>query len=247
MALKIVHISDTHRQHDNLVIPECDVLIHSGDIGGRTDLKELTDFLIWFEKQSAKKKIFIAGNHDILLDKGWWQKLKWQGHTYTWLKAQEEYNKALELIENFDVKYLCDTDYVWEGIKFYGSPYSPSFHRENWVFNADRGEEIRKVWAKIPSDVNILITHGPPYGVLDVVEDKYLDPGEEPHKGCEDLINVIEKRLLDLKLVCYGHIHDQVGIVLHHITTNRRALFSNGAVLTNDYKQRIIHPFIIQI
>lgn len=245
--MRLVHISDTHSQHSNLVIPECDVLIHSGDIGGRTNLTELTEFLIWFEKQPAKKRIWIAGNHDIILDKKWSQKLKNQGNTYEWMIAYQAYQDAMKLIENFDVKYLCDTEYVWEGIKFYGSPYSPSFYREHWVFNADRGKEIQKIWAKIPTDVNVLITHGPPHGVLDVVEDKYLQAGQEPHKGCEDLMNVITKRLLNLKLVCYGHIHDNVGIVLHHITTNRRALFSNGAVLTNHYKQLIVNPMIIQI
>ena len=67
--MQIVHISDTHTYHNNLHIPNCDVLIHSGDIGNRTNLKELTEFLVWFEQQPANIKIFIGGNHDIILDK----------------------------------------------------------------------------------------------------------------------------------------------------------------------------------
>ena len=68
--MKIVHISDSHgaKYHTKLEIPECDVLIHSGDIGGRTSPTEVQEFLAWFEKQPAKKRIFVAGNHDICLD-----------------------------------------------------------------------------------------------------------------------------------------------------------------------------------
>jgi 3',5'-cyclic AMP phosphodiesterase CpdA len=76
--MKIVHISDTHgaKHHSKLDIPECDVLLHTGDIGGRTDLLELQQFLEWFKKQPAKRRIFIAGNHDIILDKTFAKKLK---------------------------------------------------------------------------------------------------------------------------------------------------------------------------
>jgi hypothetical protein len=61
-----------------------------------------------------------------------------------WSLHVDNYKRAIDLIEQYDIKYLCDKDYVFEGIKFYGSPYSPSFHREYWAFNADRGGEIKK-------------------------------------------------------------------------------------------------------
>lgn len=244
--MKIVHLSDTHgpKYHTPLQIPECDVLVHTGDIGGRTNLFELAEFLMWFEKQPAKKKIFIGGNHDIVLDKKFANK---QSHDpIQRIILQQHYTDAIKLIEAYKVKYLCDTDYVYNGVKFYGSPYSPSFHRDYWAFNADRGREINKVWAKIPNDVDVLLTHTPVYGFLDNLKE-YARIGEDKHVGCNDLLAVIKKRLFNLKLHCSGHIHDNFGITLERISNNRRVLFSNGAVMSNLGKQLITNPLIITI
>lgn len=248
--MKICHISDTHgsRGHTPLIIPEVDVLIHSGDIGGVTTLRDLTEFLIWMEKQPAKKKIFCAGNHDWILSKEPGVRYKRQGSVYQWLTFNERYNSARELLNNYDVEYLENSEYVYEGIKFYGSPYSPSFHRESWVFNSDRGPEIRKHWNKIPPDVNVLITHSPPYGVLDVIPESYkLTPTEDVHRGCFDLMDIIERKLLDLKLHTFGHIHSQTDWISKNISDTRNIIFSNGAVLDNDYKQVVANPLIINI
>lgn len=245
--MRIVHISDTHggRFHSRLKIPECDVLIHSGDFGDwRTTLFELTEFLCWFEIQPAKVKIFVAGNHDVIMDKKYADSRQ---DTITRMLARQYYMDALKLVENYKVKYLNNTDYVYEGIKFWGSPYSPTFG-DDWAFNADKGIVIQKIWAKIPSDVDVLITHTPVYGFLDTITEKYMREGEtDYHKGCKDLLAVIQKRLLKLKLHCGGHIHDDVGVVLKHVSNNRRVLFSNGAVITNDATQLITDPLIITL
>lgn len=248
--MKIVHISDSHgpRGHGKIVMPECDVAIHSGDIGGRTQLTELTEFLIWFEKVPARKKIWVAGNHDLILDSSWVRRKGQEMDSIARMLLEQQHQDALALIERYNVKYLNNTDYVFEGVKFWGSPYSPSFHRNYWAFNADRGEEIKKVWARIPSDVEVLITHTPCKGILDRVEERYREyEGEDLNVGCQDLLDVIKKRLTKLKLHCSGHIHDNVGVVLQHVSNSRRVMFSNGAVLTNDYTQLIVNPLIIQI
>ena len=249
--MKIVHISDTHgpKGHTKLEIPECDVLVHSGDIGGRTTLLELVEFLTWFEAQPGKKKIFCAGNHDLILDKKWVFSQKERGAGDLQCRIiEEEFRAALEIIQKFGVTYLNNRDYVYEGVKFFGSPYSPSFHRRNWAFNADRGEEISKEWSKIPSDVNVLITHSPPYKILDRVEDKFREAdGEDLNIGCKDLYDIIKKRLFDLKLHCFGHIHDNYGVVLKSVSNTRRIYFSNGAVVTNQYEQLVTKPLIITI
>ena len=245
--LKIVHISDTHGPEfcKKLNIPECDVLIFSGDYSPwRGTVNDLTEFLLWFEKQPAVVRLFIGGNHDLILDKKW---VDSRPDTVTRLLATQQYLDAMELIQKYDVKYLNNTDYVYQGFKFWGSPYSPSFGHD-WAFNADRGEQIQKIWAKIPSDVNVLITHTPVYGFLDTITDKYMREGEtDYHKGCKDLLEVIRKRLLKLKLHCCGHIHDDVGVVLKHVSANRRVMFSNGAVITNDATQLITNPLFITI
>lgn len=245
--MKIVHISDTHSFHEDLVIPECDVLIHSGDISNRIGtLEELHTFLIWFEKQPAKKKIFIGGNHDLFLDPNESKKHKLAGNVFGELRSAQEYIDSIKLIEAYDVKYLCNKDYVYEGVKFYGSPYSPSFHRERWAFNADRGAEIRTIWGRIPKDVDVLITHTPVYQIFDDLKE-YRRDGEDPNCGCQDLAEMIKNKLTKLKLHCSGHIHDNYGVMLQNVSNSRRVLFSNGAVITNKGKQLITHPLIITL
>ena len=68
------------------------------------------------------------------------------------------------------------------GYKFYGSPWSPTFY--NWGFNADRGPDILKWWKKIPTETDILITHGPPHKILDKCMNGFP-------AGCKDLLNEI--------------------------------------------------------
>lgn len=244
MSLKIVHISDTHgaKYHSKLVIPECDVLIHTGDIGGRTNTTELAEFLIWFEQQPARKKIWCAGNHDIILDK---DHIRAMDNPILRLLMEQQHRDALEMMNAYDIKYLNGKDYIFEGVKFFGSPFSPSFHRQYWAFNADRGAEIRKEWSKIPNDVNVLMTHSPVKNILDEC-DNNTGPGRE-NVGCEDLLAIIKKRLHKLQLHCSGHIHDQYGVVLKPVSNTRRVLFSNGAVVTNEGIQNVIHPLIITI
>lgn len=249
--LRICHISDTHgpKNHSRLVIPECDVLIHSGDIGGRTGSKELYEFLKWFQAQSAKKKIWCAGNHDIIMDSKFLNDKVKEGIVGK-LVAQDLQAEALRLLTEFsDITYLKNTDYVYEGVKFWGSPMSPSFHRQHWAFNADRGEEISKYWNKIPNDVDVLITHGPPYGILDEIPTSFKStPDEDVHRGCEDLLRIMKKRLHQLKLHCFGHIHDgPTGVVVKKVSNTRSLVFSNGAVLNNDYQLVVTQPLIITL
>lgn len=216
MKYKILHISDSH----NIYYPEiseCDILIHSGDIGGRTTLKELEDFCKWFEVQPADKKIFIGGNHDICLEK--------------------QIEESMEIINKFDIKYLYNSDYVYKGLKIYGSPYSPTFGY-NWAFNRNRGNDIKQEWKKIPKDTDILITHGPVFDILDKVNYESV--------GCNDLKEIIRDNLIDLKLHCSGHIHDQYGVVNKEIR-KRNILFSNGAVIDNNYDPQITNPLTITI
>lgn len=245
--MKICHISDSHgaKFHTKLQIPSVDVLVHTGDIGGRTNLLELTQFLEWFSVQPADKKIFIAGNHDLILDKDFINKQKYKIDSVAFMLLWQSHLDALELIKRYDVIYLNNKDYVYKGVKFFGSPYTPSFHRDYWAFNADRGQEIKQQWAKIPSDVNILLTHGPCMGILDNL--KELSRPEETNVGCQDLLNVIKKRLFNLKLHCFGHIHDNYAVVNERISNTCRCLFSNGAVLANDYTLIVKEPLIITI
>ena len=153
-------IADTHSRHRTIRLPKGDVLIHAGDISYRGEKLEVEDFLTWFRKQDFEHKIFIAGNHDFLLEKA---------------KPKEIDNLILD-----DIIYLNDSSTLVNGYKIWGSPVTPRFF--NWAFNRARGEAIRKHWELIPSDTHLLITHGAPYGILDQV-------ANEQHVGCKDLLN----------------------------------------------------------
>ena len=66
--MKILHLSDTHGQHNRLPeLPWADVIIHSGDFSFGGSKREIIDFLNWFCYLPYKYKIFIAGNHDDFL------------------------------------------------------------------------------------------------------------------------------------------------------------------------------------
>jgi Icc-related predicted phosphoesterase len=246
--MKLVHISDTHgaKFHSQLIIPECDVLIHSGDIGGRTTLLELEEFLRWYSRQKATVKIWVPGNHDLCMDKVWANQ---QGDSITMQIRHQIYADAMALLDSYpDIKCLINKDYVYSGFKFYGSPITPSFHRTHWAFNADRGEEISKYWARIPSDTHILITHGPGYGTLDTIPEKFkTSDTEDIHRGCEDLKKVIKDRLHNLELHCFGHLHNSYGVILEPVSNTRNVLFSNGSVLNEQYGLVIREPLIINI
>lgn len=196
--MKIVLLSDTHGYHSYLDIPEGDLLIHAGDFSMRGREGETREFIEWFAAQPHPNKVFISGNHDFL--------------------AEQDPALFRSLIPD-NVHYLEDSGVEIEGIEIWGSPISPWFH--NWAFNRNRGSDIRFHWAKIPVSADIVITHGPPFGILDLTEG-----GEEV--GCYDL----KERLAVVKpkLHVFGHIHEGYGQVQQEET-----LFVNASIVNLRY------------
>jgi len=107
---------------------------------------------------------------------------------------------AEQYLADKDIIYLNDTGTTIEGLKIWGSPVQPEFF--NWAFNRERGEDICKHWDLIPDDTDILITHGPAFGILDrVLEGEYV--------GCSDLLKKIKQ--IKPKIHAFGHIHEAYG------------------------------------
>lgn len=188
--MKCVIISDSHQRHDQIEIPEGDVLIHCGDWTNKGSLTAIKDFLDWFICQPCENLVFIAGNHELTLD--------------------SPRKDARDLVQKYlgpKCHYLENSSVEIDGFKIYGSPYTPAFY--DWAFNRQRGKDIAIEWAKIPNDTNILITHGPCYGILDLVE---YSETRDLHQGCQDLLERI-KDLKQLKLHAAGHLHSNHGIV----------------------------------
>ena len=128
--------------HNEVQVPEGDLLICSGDISVYGDPFEIREFMGWFEKQPHKYKVLILGNHDRL--------------------GQEDPTHFRSMIPS-NVIYLENSGTEIEGFKIWGSPYTPEFGF--WYFMGKRGE-MKEHWNLIPEDTNILVTHGPPHGNL---------------------------------------------------------------------------------
>jgi Icc-related predicted phosphoesterase len=222
MAIKIVLISDTHCQLDNVEIPEGDLLIHSGDLTYRGNVQEMTKELNLLGKRGKdfKKIIYICGNHD------------WLG----------ERNPTLtkEICEAEGITYLDHTSATFEGMNIFGSAYTPEFF--SWAFNVQRGKALANKWAQIPDNTDILVTHGPPMGILDPVQRFNHRTGEQEieHVGCMDLYNRIQE-LEQLKLHVFGHLHDGYGQIKIRNTT-----FINASICTEQYKPTN-KPVVIEI
>ncbi len=218
MKLKIILLSDTHQKHSELTLPECDIILHAGDISGRGSYSAVENFLRWFSKQEANHLVFISGNHDIGLENPEWDMIR--------------------LLENYpEITYLNNTGTCIEGINIYGSPISPTFGR-GWAFNRDRGEEIKAEWDKIPNGTDILITHTPPYGKGDLLIPRHRRQGEDPNVGCKDLLDAIKRIRPSISL--NGHIHSGYGVVVEDGIT-----YINASVLDDDY-QYVHQPILIE-
>ena len=129
--MQLVIISDTHGRHNSVNIPAGDVLIHCGDVCGRTSESSVMKFAKWFDAQPHKHKIVIAGNHDKHM-------------------SREYFSEAT---------YLQDSGIEIDGVYFWGSPWTPTFF--DWYWMKDRGNDIAERWELIPHKTDVLITHGP--------------------------------------------------------------------------------------
>ena len=180
--MKVVAISDTHGLHHQLEIPEGDLLIHSGDLSYEGTEVEIQDFLDWFSALPHPQKVFIAGNHDFYLE-----------------TASEA---ELEKIIPSNIHYLNDQLLEIEGIRIWGSPITPIPGRR-WAFNRERGADIQPHWDLIPENLDLLMVHGPAYGIFDTTL-------SEKVVGCENLRETLFLR--KPKHFIFGHIHEARGI-----------------------------------
>jgi len=206
---RVVCLSDTHNRQ-GFDVPDGDILIHAGDLTGRGTLPEITAVDEWLGRLPHRHKIVIAGNHDFLFE--------------------ENSALARSLITN--ATYLQDSAAEAEGFKIWGSPWQPWFY--DWAFNLRRGEALREKWAMIPEGTDILVTHGPPMGILDET-----DHGERA--GCQDLRDRIAGMSAPPRLHVFGHIHEAYGI-----ERARRTTYVNASVCDLSYRP-VNAPIVIDL
>jgi Icc-related predicted phosphoesterase len=209
-SIRIVCISDTHGQHAKLSVPDGDILIHAGDFSAFGDTPiEVIDFNRWLGTLPHRYKVVIAGNHDWMFER----------HPGT----------ARELLTN--AIYLENSGTELAGLKIWGSPVQPEFN--NWAFNVARGAAIRRYWQMISTGTDVLITHGPPHGVLDTAHPTTA------HLGCEELAEAVQK--IRPMLHVFGHIHGGQGQL-----NSDGTLYVNASVVNEAYQ--LVHaPQVVEI
>jgi Icc-related predicted phosphoesterase len=205
--VRIWHFSDTHGQERTLNVPtNIDLAIFSGDCSNPRNSAlnepEVRNFIEWYSNLNIPYKIFIAGNHDSSIESGLVTKKDFQGAGIIYLE-----NESIEIL----------------GLKIWGSPITPTFG--NWCFMKAR-HKLHDLWITIPEDTDIVVTHGPPKGCLDLSFDR--DNNLE-FCGCESL----RKRIFNIKpkLHLFGHIHNMPGISNQGVLqlSNLQTKFSNGS------------------
>ena len=217
--MKIWLISDMHCKYSELAVyatdtEGIDMIICAGDPSTSRDCVynevEYRKFLDWFSNLPITHKILIGGNHDTALYKGL-------------IKSKE--------IKSLGITYLNDETVTIEGVKIFGSPWTPTFGI-GWGFNCNR-DRLHKHWSLIEEDTDIVVTHGPPRGYLDNASDGFKC-------GCAAL----RKRIKEIrpKYHVFGHIHEEAGRQLkecNNITTYinasivdlRHNVINNGQII----------------
>lgn len=218
---KILIISDTHEQHEELEkifkLPEADFLIHCGDITGLGSEYKTRNFLEWFGKLNQYPfKIFIAGNHDFLFEE----------YPIIARDLVNEYKNKYS--KNGEIIYLEDSGVNLWGLNFWGIPVTQPFN--NWAFNRPE-VRLKQHWDAVPLNTDVLITHGPPRKIMD-----YSTFGNE-YTGSLSLRFKVLNRIKPL-IHCFGHIHSNYGQEEHN-----GIKFINASVLDDSYN--ISHPPVL--
>lgn len=211
-------VSDLHGHYPKL--EGGDLLIVAGDLTARHTKEEALDFIYWLSEQDYKEKIIIAGNHDsfVIHNKNWF------------VEELESISKSL---------YLCDSGTEFEGLKIWGSPWTAYFPGMNphcmaftMHYGCDTDDWLDEKWQMIPDDTDILITHSPPYGILD--KTKY-----GKHVGSKSLVLKIGNMECPPKLWVWGHIHESYG---EDLPVRQKPCKMINASLVNEHYEPVNKP-----
>ena len=185
--MKIWFISDTHNLHRELIVPDVDLVIHCGDESTHGNAwmnePEARPFFDWYLELNIATKVFVPGNHSTAVEQG--------------LVRAEDYPS---------VRFLIHEEMSCNAMEIFGTPYTPQFF--DWAY-MKRREELDRYWAEIPTDTEILITHGPPKGVRDVM--RHWRTKEPIHVGSKKLTRHVTERIRP-RIHAFGHLHDEAGI-----------------------------------
>ncbi len=214
-AMKIVAVSDIHMC--DVKTPEADLLLVAGDMTFKGRHFELDWFEEWLKRQPQEHKVWIAGNHELGIEKN--------------------PELAEQIAINTGSYYLEDSGIEISGLSIWGSPVTPYFF--DWAFNRQRGLDIQKHWMMVPEGTDILITHGPPYGYLDF-------NAQGDHVGCEDLLDLMNTLSYPPQVMVFGHLHSGYGEDEHKRADGKVIKLINASSCDEEYRA-VNPPVVFEI
>ena len=176
-ALRLVLLSDSHAMHRCLRVPDGDVLIHAGDFTMFNRRSSVLDFNSWLQDLPHRHKIVVPGNHEFNFNRSKWRDLIT--------------GAALLVNEGIEVG----------GIRIWGSPVTPA---DSGAFGGMTERDRRRIFSAIPEDTDVVITHSPPFGILD------RESLEGEYQGCKEIAEAIQR--VQPRLHVFGHIHGAYGV-----------------------------------
>ncbi len=202
--MNITCISDTHGYHETLKekLHGGDMIIHAGDCSHFGSLEANIAFLKWFNELPYRFKIMVAGNHDFAFQ----------------LKSKEFQSS----LKNTEVIYLEDSYVTLDGFTVFGSPWTVG--NNGWAFEQFFEYKIEEIYAStIPSNqkLDIIVSHAPLKGYMDVTKRQGNTGPVEIHYGTDAMLGLVEKK--KPRLVVFGHVHNQYG----------KSVMENGTTLVN--------------
>ncbi|KAL7969016.1 Metallo-dependent phosphatase-like protein [Trichoderma sp. SZMC 28014] len=222
ISTRLLIISDTHGMKFpvGVNVVAVDVAIHCGDLTQHSKLDEFRAGISQMDMIDAPLKLMIAGNHDFALDIPTFRKKISEASRLEILddalvkKEYGDYGAAREIINEAKDKGIIFLD---EGshqfslrngalLKVYASPYTPStISSDEWGFQYSGNHGF-----SIDDGIDIAITHGPPYGMIDM-------SAERKRIGCPQLFAAVANA--QPKIHCFGHVHEGWGAKSTNIET----------------------------
>lgn len=214
MMTKIAILSDTHGH----ILPDLepgDLLICAGDYTACNKKEQYFEFFDWIERQPFRKKIVVAGNHDLMME-------------------AEDFKGP----DGKEFDYLNESETTFKNLRIWGSPLSAWFKGINPACTAftRSEEELEASYAKIPNDIDIIISHGPAYLIHDLtVRKKFV--------GSPSLLGALDR--IKPKLMVTAHIHENRGKFLYkHMGPNTWCI---NASIMNERYEPIYQPITIEL
>ncbi|KAI7856577.1 Metallo-dependent phosphatase-like protein [Circinella umbellata] len=220
-SCRFVCVSDTHgKTNFSFPIPDGDVFVHAGDLTRCSMPDEFDKTIKWIQSLPHKIKIITAGNHDHILDEN-----------FGFISHKQE---ILAKMDHAGILYLEHESFQlpseFGGYKMFVSPYAP-YH----IGGAFMLHDLKEIWEQIPEDIDILVTHTPPYGY----NDRIARDGR--HVGCPRLLEKVET--IKPRVHLFGHIHEDHG---WQWTKDESTLMINACTCDRRYRPSQ-HPVVFDL